>query len=141
MTEWHEDLYWLDRTGYSCRAYHYGGFCTEEGEQAEGWETDMGFGSIKDPKYPNGLPASDPNHIEGTVDGPVSFNEACCACGGGIRSKVKAEAETAPKLIQRQNNEDAFDQSDDKIDIDCTGNVVFSPKSTFKARELYNLDE
>jgi len=54
---------WHDSNGYSCRAYHFGKFCTPEGEAGSGWSVET-YGDIADYAY----------------DG-MSPIEACCACG------------------------------------------------------------
>jgi len=56
---------WHDQYGYSCRAYHFGSFCTLDGEQGSGWKPSDG--PLSDYKW----------------DGKTVL-EACCTCGGGM---------------------------------------------------------
>lgn len=55
---------WHDPNGYSCRAYHFGSFCTLEGGDGTGWDLEA-YGPISEFVY----------------DG-MSPLEACCTCGG-----------------------------------------------------------
>ena len=36
---------WNDNWGYSCKAYHYGDFCTKEGKVGPGWNSSY-YGTI-----------------------------------------------------------------------------------------------
>ena len=60
---------WNDGSGYSCLAYYYGAFCTEDGEEGSGWDADK-YGSVESYYNP-----------ENSGKNPFS---ACGACGGGI---------------------------------------------------------
>ena len=37
-----EEKIWNDNWGYSCKAYHYGNFCTEDGKVGSGWNSSYG---------------------------------------------------------------------------------------------------
>lgn len=72
---------WRDSWGYTCSAYHYGGFCsiTEDGQYEEGglWNSD--YGLIADYKWWADDGTGFPNKKGKRID---AF-EACCTCGGG----------------------------------------------------------
>lgn len=56
---------WTDGNGYSCRAYHFGSFCTLDGEAGQGWSVEE-YGEVRTYVHKGMSPLT-----------------ACCTCGGG----------------------------------------------------------
>jgi len=64
---------WHDKNGYTCRVYHYGELCEDDGSKGENWQS--GWGTLND----HGQVFSEFGKR------PVHAKTACCTCGGGWR--------------------------------------------------------